>query len=433
MSFPYVDDLDNFEWMNFEKSEDNLDMNILIGANGSWKSNFIEIINQFSRNLIFDYTFDPTIIKEKKESEYKKAIQLIPKTAYKLSKHTKFQDKPSKIEIVIEFFDSDFDNIGFVCKNVQKINSIIEKYSELTYRFPHFSLNHIKNEIKEIRLKAEFDEKKQEFIIDKAALTPMEFFSLVCIQERELLYICTYIYNNWEKKPKEQMRYSLKNTFTILSSQRDLVERKYLNELQDFDNYIFKRSEETNVNLEWYYKCLRKIWNIIKKYTENDIEWYKKWKKSESKNSLSIEESREDRLYQSDFWKQLTTLVEKFIHKILTIDYIQWWINLQLRNPDWESCYFDDLWAGQQSLLLIIFALLWNDLEDGFMIIDEPELHIHPQLQKELSLLFNHVTENYWTQFFLSTYSALFINEDNITNVYRFSKENWWTKVLLHI
>ena len=78
----------------------------------------------------------------------------------------------------------------------------------------------------------------------------MEFFSLVCIQERELLYICTYIYNNWEKKPKEQMRYSLKNTFTILSSQRDLVERKYLNELQDFDNYIFKRSEETNVNLE---------------------------------------------------------------------------------------------------------------------------------------------------------------------------------------
>ena len=34
---------------------------------------------------------------------------------------------------------------------------------------------------------------------------------------------------------------------------------------QDFDDYIFKRSEETNVNLEGYYKCLRKIWNIITK------------------------------------------------------------------------------------------------------------------------------------------------------------------------
>lgn len=58
------------------------------------------------------------------------------------------------------------------------------------------------------------------------------------------------------------------------------------------------------------------------------------------------------------------------------------------------------------------------------MIVDEPELHIHPQLQKELSLLFNHLSNNYGTQFFLSTYSALFINEENITNVYRFSKDN---------
>ena len=197
MSFPYVENLDDFDWMDFEKVENNSDMNILIGANGSWKSNFIEIINQFCRNLIFDYTFDPSIIKEEKKSEYKNAIKLVSKTAYKLSKHNKSQDKPSKIEIVIELFDSDFDNISFVCKNVKKINSIIEKYSELTYRFPHFNINHIKNEIKEIRLKAEFDEKKQEFIINKTALTPMEFFSLVCIQERELLYICMHIYNKY--------------------------------------------------------------------------------------------------------------------------------------------------------------------------------------------------------------------------------------------
>ena len=70
MSFPYVNDLDDFWWMNFEKSDDNSDMNILIGANGSWKSNFIEIINQFCRNLIFDYTFDTEILTEKRESEY---------------------------------------------------------------------------------------------------------------------------------------------------------------------------------------------------------------------------------------------------------------------------------------------------------------------------------------------------------------------------
>ena len=426
MSFPYVENINDFEWIDFEKIENSLDMNILIGANWSWKSNFIEIINQFCRNLIFDYTFDLSILKEKKESEYKHAIQLIPKTAYKVSKHTKYQNCPANFEVVVELFDADFDNIGFVCKNTKKINLIIEKYSDLTYRFPHFSLNHIKNEIKEIRLRAEFDEKKQNFVIDKTSLTPMEFFALVCIQERELLYICTHIYNKFERKNWEKLRYPLKNTFTILSSKRDFVEWKYINNFSDFDNYIFNTNEEINQNLEWYYKCVWKIWNIIKAQTNEEI---KKKDKVDNSENIMLNESWKKILYQSSFWKILTALVEKFIHKTLTIDYIQWGINLQLKDLNWEPCYFGDLWAGQQSLLLIIFALLWNDLENWFIIIDEPELHIHPQLQKELALLFNQISTKYWTQIFLSTYSALFINEDNITNVYRFSKENWWTKV----
>lgn len=436
MSFPYVDDFESFDWMDFDKLENTSNMNILIWANGSGKSNFIEIINQFCRNLIFDYTLDCSIIKGEKKSEYKDAIKLISKKAYKLSKYTRYQDKPSKIEVVVELFDADFDNISFVCRNVKKINSIIEKYSNLEYRFSHFSMNHIKNEVKKIRIRAEFDEKKQEFIIDRSSLTPMEIFSLECIQERELLYICMYIYNNLERKKSEPVRHALKNTFTILSSQRDLVEWKYLSEFQDFDNYVFKESEEFNVNLEWYYKCLRKIWNIIKeqqseeavdKLKNNKNNKYNKNNKSEK--DIFVDGSREDRLYKSDFWNRLTILIEKFVHKVLTIDYIQWWISLQLKDLDWEYCYFDDLSAWQQSLLLIIFALLWNDLQEWFMMIDEPELHIHPQLQKELALLFNLVSNREWTQFFLSTYSALFINEENITNVYRFSKDAWGTKV----
>jgi hypothetical protein len=78
----------------------------------------------------------------------------------------------------------------------------------------------------------------------------MEFFSLTCIQERELLYICSHIHNKWENKNLNTTWQPLKSTFTILSSQRDSIERKYLNEVQDFDNYIFKRKEENNINLE---------------------------------------------------------------------------------------------------------------------------------------------------------------------------------------
>ena len=439
MSFPYVEDLDSINGINFEKQEKNLDMNILIWANGSWKSNFIEIINQFTKNLILDYTFDQNILKEQRKSEYKNAIQLINRKTSRLNKHTKYQDKPSCIEIRIELFENDLNNIAFVCKNTEKINAIIEKYSEISYRFPKFNINHIKDEIKEVKLKATFDEKSQNFIIDKDSLSPMEFFSLVCTQEQELLYICMQIHNKREKKADEPLRYPLLNTFSILSSQRDLVERQYLNEFQDFDDYVFKKKDETNQNLEWYFKCLHKIRNIIKKRTQTDVEASekelnenKKRKKSDfiqGEKPIELDDSREKRLYESTFWKKLSSYIEKFTHKTLSIQYIQWGINLQLKNPDWEPCYFDDLWAWQQSLLLIIFSLLGNDLKDWFMVIDEPELHTHPQIQKELALMLNQLSEKRWTQFILSTYSALFINEDNITNVYRFSKEKEWTKV----
>ena len=427
MSFPYVKDLDKIDWISFQKEEWNLDMNILIGANGAGKSNFIEIINQFTRNLVLDYVFDQSFGKNKKK--IKQSIQLIYRPTSKLSKHTKYQDYPSNIEFLVELFDNDYANIWFVCKHTDKVNAIIDKYSELSYRFPHFDIEDIRNKVNKIRIKVEFDEKNQSFVIDKSQLTPEEYFALICIQEKELLYICMYIYNKFEKEAWDQLWYPLNNTLSILSSQRDTVERKYLNDVQDFDEYIFKKTDEINQNLEWYYKCLWKIWNIIKKRTQADVEWWNLWWFDNELESVELKDARKDRLYESSFWKRLSSYIDKFLHKTLTIDYIQWCINLQLRNSDWEPCYFDDLWMWQQSLLLIIFSLMGNDLRDGFIVIDEPELHIHPQLQKELALLLNQISKTRWTQFFLSTYSALFINEDNITNVYRFSKQDWGTKI----
>lgn len=72
---------------------------------------------------------------------------------------------------------------------------------------------------------------------------------------------------------------------------------------------------------------------------------------------------------------------------------------------------------------MIIFALYGNDLKNGFLIINEPELHLHPQIQKELALLFEKLSQNQNSQFILSTNSPLFINESNITNVYRVFKD----------
>jgi len=60
-----------------------------------------------------------------------------------------------------------------------------------------------------------------------------------------------------------------------------------------------------------------------------------------------------------------------------------------------------------------------NDLKEGFLIINEPELHLHPQIQKEIAQVFDHVSQNINSQFIFSTNSGLFINEGNVYRVYR--------------
>ena len=129
------------------------------------------------------------------------------------------------------------------------------------------------------------------------------------------------------------------------------------------------------------------------------------------------------KLEKSVFFRSLSSTIERFLWKKLLVEYINHSISLSLIDQSKRPVYFKELSSGEKSLLMIIFALYGNDLENGFLIINEPELHLHPQIQKELTLTFEKLTGNQNSQFILSTNSPLFINENNITNVYRVYKD----------
>lgn len=69
------------------------------------------------------------------------------------------------------------------------------------------------------------------------------------------------------------------------------------------------------------------------------------------------------------------------------------------------------------------------DLNHGIIIVDEPEMHFHPQMQRSFSRMIEKMNHHIGTQFIISTYSPLFINESNIGNVYRFSNIDGSTHV----
>lgn len=199
-----------------------------------------------------------------------------------------------------------------MCKYRERINEILGKYSELKYRFPEFDYREIQEKCKNISIHAEFSEKEQSFNIERTKLSPEEFFALVCIQEQELLYICIQIFNEFEKKAEERMWYPLKNTFSIISSKRNVDQFNFLTSLKEYDQFVFNEKSNTYEALEGFFKCINKVNSIVNKNSEEIL-----------LSTEAIEESIENRIYRSTFWASLSKSIAKFIHKDISIEYVQ--------------------------------------------------------------------------------------------------------------
>jgi len=132
---------------------------------------------------------------------------------------------------------------------------------------------------------------------------------------------------------------------------------------------------------------------------------------------------------QSEFYTSLVFIIKKYFDRTLTVEYIDQLLTFKLIDNLDNYISFAELSDGEQSLLSMIFIMYGYDLNHGMIIIDEPEIHFHPQMQRSFSRMIEKINQNIGTQFIVSTYSPLFINESNIGNVYRFSKINGETQI----
>ena len=404
LSFPYKEDFENMEKISFFSNGWYEGLRILIGNNASGKSNFVTILEEFFSTLIKDYHYSREF-SQNPEIPMRKAIQAEKNLTKKLHTNYATPNKPSDFEILLELWVNDYENIGFVCKYTGKINDIISKYSKLNISFPQYKLETLMEKSSNLRIKASFDEKEQQFIIDERGLEEYQIFILQCIQYQKLLQIIITIFNEFEKKPEERKRYFLKKTFAILNTERSQFEFSNFVNPHDIINDI----NYTRNSLVWYATCIWKLWSIVENFSQSQL--------------LSPNQSHskpiQDELEKSEFYTSLSYIIDKYLWKKLHIDYVNWMLNIHLIDSQERIVYFDELSSWERSLLTIIFAMYGNDLKEGFLIINEPELHLHPQIQKEIAQVFDHVSQNINSQFIFSTNSGLFINEGNITNVYR--------------
>lgn len=80
--------------------------------------------------------------------------------------------------------------------------------------------------------------------------------------------------------------------------------------------------------------------------------------------------------------------------------------------------------SGERELLTYLFAIYALNVRNALIIVDEPELHLHPRWQTALFALFEKLSKTTGNQFVLATHSPTFISPASIQYVSRVFSEN---------
>lgn len=414
LSFPYYEDLAKAPDVNFYTGEKSI-VNILIGPNGAGKSNFLQILNQIlTVGLMKDYTYDKTIIKEKQRDKYKEVITCNNISIKHLEKHFLYKDKPSHVEILISIGENDMKNCIVLAENQIIINKIIEKYSNISVRMPDIQIEKIKK-IKDIVLNCEIDTEKKTLTINEDKLNDEQKYILLYLKNQELIQIAIDIHNHFEVEDETQKLAYLRNTFSFIGLHRNFSDIELSVNPNIWNEYISSKNSHHYYSFIGYYLCIHKLRHIVKKFSK-DI------------NTIAEEEVKKI-LNESTLYKNLQQVIALYMNKTIDIQYVAPNLSIVLKDKQNQIYSFKELSLGEQSFLIIILTIYGYDLKNGLLFIDEPEIHFHPQMQKRFMDFLEHVNKKIKIQCILSTYSPIFINEENIYNVYRFSKKNLVTSV----
>lgn len=82
---------------------------------------------------------------------------------------------------------------------------------------------------------------------------------------------------------------------------------------------------------------------------------------------------------------------------------------LQVRLPTGNIVPFQDLSSGEKEVFFILSFFIRHDIEDSVLVIDEPDLHLHPELARRLVDLMRTIKPR--NQIWCATHSAELIDE----------------------
>ncbi|MGI0074133.1 MAG: AAA family ATPase [Nitrosotalea sp.] len=432
LSFESNDDITKCESIQFDN-----DLNILIGPNGSGKSNFLEIINQLFRVVLFlECVFDEENIQRFKQNpvglRLQNTLSVQQQRGFTLKKNYDGTNEIKQIEAEIELSDFDKSNLVFILNNIQTINRL---FTEYTNSNPGFSVNGVNESLIKSKntIVLRFDNKKTQSLLELSnnrLSDPVEMFIFLYFQWFEFIQNLITLANSelgtsW---------IPLKNTFAIIGSYRNfnqmdpnfVFEDNWTNQLANIKRMVRSDSTRVSNNTEpaIFLRIKSKIADALSK---KELAMAKGGVQNPSGKS-ALE------LLQDPILDEINNLLREYLNLYLHVE------RSQQRKISYSFSFKDkttnnpieisDLSAGEKGIIHFIFSIFAPDLKDGLLIIDEPELHLHPQLQQKCLGIIKQAQSTLNLQCIIATHSPIFVTPDTIRAVYRFYKPDRYTKVV---
>jgi len=431
LTFEHYTDVNECPEITFDEK-----LNILIGTNASGKSNFLEIINSlFKSILILGCTFNEGVIAANvKDPERNPLTSVLAKRVgyHNLPPNHQSNIQEQKIKVKLQLEEGDLANLKFLIEKIKKINEFLQKYSR---NIPLFNEKIIIDELKkketvEFTFSGNAARKSMDLQDDFGSDETLRFVffyfyyfeflqNVIFIANRfqgeqwePLNMLCALIssYRNYDK---------IEDTYQVLPTEFDKLQPIYNKVMEESTR---KASEKEPPVFEFTrHKLAYKLDEIEYLMVNNRL--------SNSQNKTSLQILNETSTIYSEINKLLKSNLKLRLE-----------IHKKEKSSEYKFTFIDlksgvdidvfELSSGEKGLIHFIFSLYGYEIKNGVMIIDEPELHLHPQIQSKYLDIIDAVRDKLGIQFIFATHSPVFINLRTIQSVYRFFKENGYTRIV---
>lgn len=367
-------------------------LNILIGTNGGGKSNFQKIIAMVLANYFlpqFKYTDDDNTTSIEPIQMWRRR-----ELERHLDKFFGQETESQRIELILQIEDSDIGNIKDISNNLGSLNEAmrywrkaVEVYSPAKKLDQLRSHRLVKYEIVELYLV-----KPEEGSSEEAFLNYLQTFFL------------------YQRFSFDVPGLRLATPVFFFSSERTF-DRDSVVQLQQatFDQIISIRQSAHKA-------AVGENTNLLQLGTRHFARLYLAAKETAS--------NTRDSVVGDEFRKMPDVkLLSSYLHQLG----YEWSFstdrdNITLRFTlirDGDPYLPEKFSSGEKEIVHFLLAMFALNVQDGLIVIDEPELHLHPRWQRIFLNLFRDVADDRRNQFIVATHSPIFVTPETISDVTR--------------